>query len=117
MCRYLGDRGVPPERILLEDKSTTTAENLRFSAGLLAEHGRAGRVLVVTSNYHVFRAAVLSRRLRLRMNVIGAPTAFYFVPSAFLREFVALLAQYWRTNLAACVVLAATPSLLALVNS
>jgi hypothetical protein len=68
-----------------------------------------------TSNYHVFRTAVLARRLRLRLDVIGAKTASYFVPSAFLRELVALLRQHWRVNLAACVVLAAAPAAIALL--
>ncbi|WP_240542985.1 YdcF family protein [Solihabitans fulvus] len=113
MRAYLLDRGVPAERILLEDKATTTEQNLRYGMDVLTGHGVAGRVLAVTNNYHVFRTAVLSRRLGLRLNVIGARTAAYFVPSAFLREFVALLAQYWRTNLAVCVLVAAGPLLLA----
>ncbi|HWE91955.1 MAG TPA: YdcF family protein, partial [Pseudonocardiaceae bacterium] len=77
MTAYLRGAGVPAERILLEDKAATTEQNLRFSVDLLAEHGRAGAVVAVTNNYHVFRTAVLSRRLRLRLNVVGARTASY----------------------------------------
>nr|WP_245574251.1 YdcF family protein [Amycolatopsis nigrescens] len=117
MGAYLRERGVPEERILLEDKAATTEQNLRFSAALLEQHGHAGRIVAVTSSYHVFRAAVLSRRLRLRLHVVGARTASYFAPSAFLREFVALLAQYWRTNAAICAVLALGPVLLAVLTS
>jgi uncharacterized SAM-binding protein YcdF (DUF218 family) len=40
-------RGVPRERILLEDRSTNTAENLRFTRRLLAEHGIEPRRIVV----------------------------------------------------------------------
>jgi uncharacterized SAM-binding protein YcdF (DUF218 family) len=94
MSAYLRAAGVPAERILLEDKATTTEENLRFSVRVLEKHGRTGAVLAVTNNYHVFRTAVLSRRLGLRLNVVGARTASYFMPSAFLREFVVLLAQH-----------------------
>jgi uncharacterized SAM-binding protein YcdF (DUF218 family) len=115
MAAYLREAGVPPERILLENKAVTTEQNLRFSVDLLDGHER--RILAVTNNYHVFRTAVLSRRLRLKLDVVGAKTASYFVPSAFLREFAALLAQYRRTNLAAVVVLAAIPPLLAVVGS
>ncbi|MFJ6674956.1 ElyC/SanA/YdcF family protein [Actinosynnema sp. NPDC091369] len=93
MRDYLVRRDVPDEVIVLEDRATTTAQNLQYSARLLAERGWTGRAVAVTNNFHVFRAAVLARRLRLRMQIIGAPTAWYFLPSAFLREFAALLAQ------------------------
>lgn len=116
MSAYLRAAGVPAERIILEDRATTTEQNLRYSVGLLDERRRAGAVLAVTNNYHVFRTAVLSRRLGLRLDVVGARTASYFVPSAFLREFVALVAQYWRTNLAAVLLLAASPPVLVLLS-
>jgi uncharacterized SAM-binding protein YcdF (DUF218 family) len=116
MRRYLRDAGVPAEKILVEDKATTTEENLRFSAALLAGHGHTGKTVAVTSNYHMFRTAVFARRLRLRLDVVGARTATYFVLSAFLREFAALLVQYWRTNLVAVVVLAVIPPTLLWLN-
>ncbi|MGM1061326.1 YdcF family protein [Saccharothrix sp. Mg75] len=93
MRDYLLRRGVPDDRVLLEDRSTTTEQNLAYSAKVLADHGWHGRAVGVTNNFHVFRAAVTARRLRLRMQIIGAPTAAYFLPSAFLREFAALLVQ------------------------
>lgn len=112
MGAYLREAGVPADKILLEDKATSTEENLRFGVAVLGEHGHTGKMVAVTSNYHMFRTAVLARRLRLRLDVLSARTATYFVLSAFLREFAALLAHYWRTNLAAVVILAgATPAL------
>jgi uncharacterized SAM-binding protein YcdF (DUF218 family) len=87
------------------------------SMDLLGARGTTGTIVAVTNNYHVFRTAVLARRLRLRLNVIGAKTASYFVPSAFLREFVALLTQYRRTNLAISLVLAGSPVVLALIST
>ncbi|GAA1340116.1 YdcF family protein [Saccharothrix algeriensis] len=93
MRRYLLGSGVPEDRIALEDRATTTEENLIYSRALLADRGHTGRVVAVTNNYHVFRTAVLARRLRMRLEVIGSHTAWYFLPSAFLREFVALLAR------------------------
>lgn len=116
MARYLIEAGVPPEQIVLEDRATTTGENLRFSVALLARRGFSGPILAVTNNYHVFRTAVLARQLGLRLNVIGARTASYFVPSAFLREFVALLLEYRKTNAAALLLLGAGPFLLYLLS-
>lgn len=107
MRRYLVERGIPADDIVLEDQATTTEENLRYSKALLAERGHTGRIVAVTNNYHVFRTAVLSRNQGLRLQVIGAPTAWYFVPSAFLREFVALLVRNPVVHGLACLVLMA----------
>ncbi|WP_020661998.1 YdcF family protein [Amycolatopsis benzoatilytica] len=112
MARYLVEAGVPADQVLLEDRATTTGENLRFSVAVLDRRGFSGAVLAVTNNYHVFRTAVLARKLGLKLNVIGAKTASYFVPSAFLREFVALLLQYRKTNALVLLVLAGGPFLL-----
>lgn len=92
MAEYLiEEAGVPPERIRAESASRTTAENLRFSHQILDEAGLQGPYVVATSRYHAFRAALLARSLGYDDQAIGGPTAFYFVPSATLREFLAIL--------------------------
>ncbi|UOZ04090.1 YdcF family protein [Amycolatopsis sp. WQ 127309] len=115
MHGYLRERGVPEDRIRREDQATTTEENLRFSAALLPQSDRAGRVLAVTSNYHVFRTAVECRRLGLPIHATGSPTARYFLPSALLREFAALILHYRRTTIAACVLITGAGVALAVV--
>jgi uncharacterized SAM-binding protein YcdF (DUF218 family) len=114
MRDYLLRRDVPDDLIVLEDRATTTEENLKYSARLLAERDWTGRAVAVTNNFHVFRAAVLARRLRLRMQIIGAPTAWYFLPSAFLREFAALLAQNPVAHTVTCGLLVGLHLLLSL---
>lgn len=94
MGGYLREHGIPDDVLVEEDRSTSTRENLVFSHRLLAERGAGGRLLVVTSSYHALRAAIQSRQLRLPAQVAGAKTARYYVPNAFLREFVALLADH-----------------------
>ncbi|WP_328615977.1 YdcF family protein [Amycolatopsis sp. NBC_00355] len=115
MHGYLRERGVPEDRIRREDQATTTEENLRLSAALLPQSDRPGRVLAVTSNYHVFRTAVECRRLGLPIHATGSPTAHYFLPSALLREFAALILHYRRTTIAACVVITGAGVALAVV--
>lgn len=102
MQRYLVEAGVPADAVLLEDQATTTEENLRYSRAVLDAEGHSGRTVAVTNNYHVFRTAVTARRLRLKMGVIGSRTAFYFLPSAFLREFVAILTRNPVAHALAC---------------
>ncbi|BAU96544.1 hypothetical protein N24_2282 [Corynebacterium suranareeae] len=87
MARYLEEYGIPPKRIIVEDRATTTKENLLFSMKLIEEKSN---VLVATSDYHVFRTALLTRDLGIDATVRGGRTAFYYVPSAFIREFIAV---------------------------
>ena len=112
MAGYLRERGVPGHALVEEDRSTSTRENLVFSRRLLAERDADGRLLVVTSSYHVLRAAVQSRRLRLPAQVAGARTARYYVPNAFLREFVALLTEDKLLHGTMIGLVAASPALL-----
>ncbi|WP_405406637.1 YdcF family protein [Streptomyces sp. NBC_01104] len=105
MAEYLIERGFPAALIEREDRSTTTEENLRYSKSIMEKANPDYRCLVVTNNYHVFRAAVTARRTGVRGHVVGSPTAAYFWPSAMIREFVAIFLTYWRTNLAICLLL------------
>ncbi|WP_129661519.1 YdcF family protein [Rothia halotolerans] len=89
MREYMVEQGIPPESILVEDRAATTSENLRFSRELI--DAPEAEVSVVTSDYHVYRAAMLMRREGLRGTVTGSRTAAYYVPSAFLREFAAIM--------------------------
>lgn len=58
MAGWLTDRGVPQEQIILEEQATNTEENIRYSLELLEERGIAGNIAVVSSDYHLCRAAM-----------------------------------------------------------
>lgn len=63
MYRYLTGRGIDGARLLLEDRSTTTAENLQYSMELLQQHGIDGSVTIITSEFHEYRANQTAKRL------------------------------------------------------
>ncbi|SUD47608.1 DUF218 domain [Nocardia otitidiscaviarum] len=115
MAGYLIDRGLPDAAILRENRSATTRENLLFTRQLLAERGISTRMLLVTSNFHALRTAILARRMGLDAAVVGSPTALYYLPSAVLREFVGILFEHKWFYLTVCVALAAAPPLLVLI--
>ncbi|GGV37325.1 hypothetical protein GCM10010245_59430 [Streptomyces spectabilis] len=100
MAAYLTDRGFPEDLIEREDKSTTTEENLRFSKAIMEKANPGYRCVIVTNNYHAFRAALTARRMGIRGQVVGSPTATYFWPNATIREFTAVIVAYKRTNIA-----------------
>ncbi|MEE1619769.1 YdcF family protein [Zafaria sp. J156] len=96
MAEYLLAAGADPGDVFPENLATTTEENLRFSARIQDDAGRPGPVLAVTNNYHALRAALLARRIGVDAQVVGSPTARYYLPSAFLREFAAVvIAHKW----------------------
>lgn len=99
MAEYLLSRGVLPQDVSPEIEARNTEENLVLSSAVQARAGRPGPAVVVTNNYHVLRTAVLARRLGTEAQVVGAPTARYYIPSAFLREFVAIILEQKRIHL------------------
>lgn len=103
MADYLVERGFPAGLIEREERSTTTEENLRFSRRIMEDANPDYRCVIVTNNYHVFRAALTARRAGVRGYVVGSPTAAYFWPSAMIREFAAVFLAYRRTNLGFCL--------------
>ena len=90
MKNYLMAHGIPEERILLEDKSTTTRENLLNSKEIIDEYGGKKRVALVSSNFHVYRCLRLAKQIGFKCTGVGAHTAFYYWPSALIREFIAV---------------------------
>lgn len=60
MSDFLIFEGVPPERILRENRSTSTRENALFTAALL--RNMPGRKVLLTSDFHVFRSVRAFRR-------------------------------------------------------
>jgi len=94
MKRYLLEQGVPEERILEEDKSTNTFENMKFSKEKILEISPSAKVAFSTTNYHVFRSGLYARRNKLRAVGMGAKTKWYFWPNAAVREFVGLLTAH-----------------------
>lgn len=99
MADYLVERGFPPGALVREDRSRTTEENMIFSKELMERDRPGSSCVIVTNNFHAFRAAILARRAGLDGQVVGSPTAAYFWPSATMREFAAVFLQYKVVNL------------------
>ncbi|MFJ3322916.1 YdcF family protein [Streptomyces griseus] len=105
MADHLIAQGFPAHLIEREDRSTNTEENLRYSRAIMEKAKPGYRCVVVTNNYHAFRAALTARRVGIRGQVVGSPTAAYFWPNAMLREFTAILVDYRQSNAAMCVII------------
>ncbi|MCD8023215.1 MAG: YdcF family protein [Lachnospiraceae bacterium] len=97
MYGYLVDAGVSEERLIKEDQSTNTKENLEYSAQIIAE--REGSletgVGIVTNNFHIYRALLYARESGYPA-ACGLPASsdIWMMPHNALREICALLV--WR---------------------
>jgi uncharacterized SAM-binding protein YcdF (DUF218 family) len=94
MRRFLVKHGVAEERILKEEKSTSTMENFRYSRELLDQQlgfEVSKPVMVITNDFHVLRSKILARRNGLNPVGIPSPTPWYLRPNVYLREYFALV--------------------------
>ena len=76
--------------IILEDQSRTIYENLLYSKEIGEKLVAKPQFLFVTNDYHVFRTSTYARKLKMKGDGLGCRTAGYYIPSAFIREYVAL---------------------------
>lgn len=93
--------GVPDDAILLEDQSTSTAENIVFARRILDPLGITS-VIIVSDAYHLPRARLIARRAGLQVSV-ASPPLHGARPKAFIkgamREVPAyILAWFNRTH-------------------
>ena len=146
MARYLIEHDIPQTDIIIENKSTTTFENLSFTKSVLDEREKSAfeaqarlenvklanvsqeslgvknnsaiafenlnqaksilgkkekktyRSIIVTNSFHSLRAGIYMRRVGLKGRSIGSRTAFYYLPSAWIRETLALFKMYWKIH-------------------
>ena len=95
MRRYLEKRGVSPERIVKEDKSTSTYENFRFSKAIADKMlGYGYDAVFVTNDFHVFRAERIGKQAGLSLNRMGAPLDWYVFWPCTLRESLAVAKHF-----------------------
>lgn len=99
MSEYLVERGIPAERILMEDQSHNTVQNFRYSRVLLEELGydmEETSVLVVSNGFHLTRARMLAERMGFEeVSTLAAPSSH--TPSRlkmYIREPLALVKSF-----------------------
>lgn len=97
MARYLIDKGIPQEQIIIEDKSTSTEENLLFAAQLLEQRGisQSEPIVVVSNAFHCYRARQYAQMVGFSdVDTLAASISFSSVMPCYFREVFAVL-YYW----------------------
>ena len=90
---YLISNGIKEKEIIVENKSSNTIENMRFSKSKIESTNKEAKISFATNNYHVFRSGVIANNEGLECEGIGSKTKWYFYTNALIREFIANLVQ------------------------
>ena len=107
MRRYLTQNGVPDASIFPETASKNTEENMLFSKKIADRVAPGGRVLFVTTSYHVFRSGICALAAGLEAEGTGGKTAWWYWPNAFMREVAGLMKKHWKEEAALLLLLIA----------
>lgn len=98
MKGYLEAAGIEPERILMEDASTNTTQNLIFSGELLNKSDDS--VVIITNNFHMFRALAIARKQGYtHVEGLSAGTYLVTIPNNLLREAFGVVKDFMANHL------------------
>lgn len=95
--RELIKLGISESRILLEDRSTDTYENISFSKRLIPENAQTG--LIVTNTFHIYRAVSIARDQGLDVKGLPAKTPLSALVKSYTREYLAISKFYLKRYL------------------
>ncbi|MEE0956649.1 MAG: YdcF family protein [Ruminococcus sp.] len=89
-CMYnnLVAKGIDPSRLFIEDKSTDTTENLKFSREILKRESLGNNITIITDGFHQERARIITKQLDFKGDVgaYNAATSMKYAPTYFVRE-------------------------------
>lgn len=89
MRRFLTDNGIEESRLIVEDASTSTYENLLYSKKLLPSD--VDSITIISSDFHLARAQRIAEILDLKSDVVAAKTPKVVESKSVLRERLALV--------------------------
>lgn len=97
LCMYnaLTEKGIAPERLYLEENSTTTAENMQYSKQILTEKGLGDTVVLITTDFHQFRAGLLAEKQALQTYKVCARSGVFALPTFIVREWFTFIGYFF----------------------
>ncbi len=95
----LVSKGISPDRIIMEDKSTNTYENIRNSLEIIDSIGAERRAVIITSEFHQLRASMISKKQGLESYSKSSHTFLPLLPSYWVREWFAVAYEWAKAGL------------------
>ena len=98
MHDYLVKEGIDKSRIIMEDKSTNTYENIEFSRKII--NNDDAKVAIVTNNFHIYRATTMAKKQGMtQVNGLSASSDPIMTFSYYVREGFAVVAYKLKGSL------------------
>ena len=98
MCAYLEGAGISKDRIIVENRSSNTYENLIFSEQFINK--KEDQVVIVTNNFHMYRAMKIAQKQGYeKVQGLAAKSVIGFLPNNLFREFVGVMKDWVFGNL------------------
>jgi len=96
MKSYLVSKGIDAGKIIEENQSKNTRQNMQYSKILLDSLFTSGRysVVCITSDFHAFRANKLSKKAKLLVSHYNSKTVWYLYPIAYCRETLSIIKMW-----------------------
>ncbi len=94
MFDYMVSHGIDENRLYLEDRSTNTRENLKFSKELIEKEGLNENIAIVSNEFHLYRAGLIAKKLGIAHSSISGHSLLVLFPTYYIRELYAILAQW-----------------------
>lgn len=90
MEKYLVERGIDKERIIKEEKATSTSENYRYSKEIIDDWFPSAKIATITNDFHIFRATRLAKAEGIETSTVHAKTPLSGIAAMYLREMLAI---------------------------
>ena len=94
MYNWLKGKGIDQSRLYIEDKSTSTRENLLFSKEIIDKNGLPEKITVITNEFHQYRAKTIAKTLNINSFSYSAKTPIYLFPTYYVRELFAIIYEW-----------------------
>lgn len=94
---YLLEKGITKDRLIKEEQSTSTRENIAYSFQIFEALGDTEpSVLIVSSRFHLLRAIRIAKEAGYMVDAVGSRTLQYLIPNYYFREMFAVVVEYVR---------------------
>ncbi|MCH5197266.1 MAG: YdcF family protein [Oscillospiraceae bacterium] len=97
MFNELTKMGIAPERLIMEDSSESTRENLAFSLEIIKEKSLPEELTLITNEYHQCRAAMIAKDLGCKAYAVSAPSQKILLLTYFAREIFGVIYETVKT--------------------
>lgn len=96
MRRYLIEKGISEKDMIIEDRSTNTIENIKFSKEIIKSIDKRGdiKLAIVTNGFHVFRSLLIASREGFKAYGISSKTPPSVLLKCYVREYFALIKSF-----------------------